>query len=65
MAKEIIESNKSKLKVGTVIDFPFGNNSTETKVEEAKSAIESGAYDIDYVCDYNAFKRGSFEKFDQ
>ena len=64
MAKEIIESNKSKLKVGTVIDFPFGNNSTETKVEEAKSAIKNGAYDIDYVCDYNAFKRGSFEKFD-
>ena len=64
MAKEIIESNKSKLKVGTVIDFPFGNNSTETKVEEAKSAIKNGAYDIDYVCDYNAFKRGGFEKFD-
>jgi deoxyribose-phosphate aldolase len=64
MAKEMIESNKSKLKVGTVIDFPFGNNSTETKVEEAKSAIKSGAYDIDFVCDYNAFKRGSFEKFD-
>ena len=63
MAKEIIESNKSKLKVGTVIDFPFGNNSTETKVEEAKSAIKNGAYDIDYVCDYNAFKRGDFEKF--
>lgn len=63
MAKEMIESNKSKLKVGTVIDFPFGNNSTETKVEEAKSAIKNGAYDIDYVCDYNAFKRGDFEKF--
>jgi len=63
MAKEMIESNKSKLKVGTVIDFPFGNNSTETKVEEAKIAIKNGAYDIDYVCDYNAFKRGDFEKF--
>jgi len=64
IAKEMIESNKSKLKVGTVIDFPFGNNSTEQKIIEAKSAIESGAYDIDYVCDYNAFKRGAFAKFD-
>jgi len=65
MAKEMIESNKSKLKVGTVIDFPFGNSLTEQKIIEGKSAIESGAYDIDFVCDYNAFKRGSFEKFDK
>jgi deoxyribose-phosphate aldolase len=64
MAKELIETSKSKLKVGTVVDFPFGNKSTEIKVAEAKSAIANGAYDIDYVCDYNAFKRGSFEKFD-
>ena len=65
MAKEMIESNKSKLKVGTVIDFPFGTGTTEQKIAEGKSAIESGAYDIDYVCDYNAFKRGAFEKFDK
>ena len=64
MAKELIEANKSKLKVGTVVDFPFGNSSTEQKIIESKSAIENGAYDIDYVCDYNAFKRGSFKKFD-
>lgn len=64
MAKELIEANKSKLKVGTVVDFPFGNSSTKQKIIEGKSAIENGAYDIDYVCDYNAFKRGSFEKFD-
>ena len=64
IAKELIETSKSKLKVGTVIDFPFGNSKTEQKIIEAKSAIESGAYDIDYVCDYNAFKRGAFAKFD-
>ena len=64
IAKELIEASKSKLKVGTVIDFPFGNSTTELKIMEAKLAIESGAYDIDYVCDYNAFKRGSFGKFD-
>ena len=64
IAKELIETSKSKLKVGTVVDFPFGNSTTEQKIIEAKSAIESGAYDIDYVCDYNAFKRGAFAKFD-
>jgi len=64
IAKELIETSKSKLKVGTVVDFPFGSSSTQQKIAEGKLAIESGAYDIDYVCDYNAFKRGGFEKFD-
>jgi len=64
IAKELIERSKSKLKVGTVVDFPFGDSTTEQKVAEAKLAIEKGAYDIDYVCDYNAFKRGAFAKFD-
>jgi len=64
IAKELIETSKSKLKVGTVVDFPLGNSTTEQKIIEAKLAIKSGAYDIDYVCDYNAFKRGDFGKFD-
>ena len=64
VAKELIVTFKSKLKVGTVVDFPFGTATTEQKIIEANLAIESGAYDIDYVCDYNAFKRGSFAKFD-
>ena len=63
-AVEKIQTSKSKLKVGTVIDFPFGNSSTEKKIEEAEEAISNGAYDIDFVCDYNSFKRGSFVKFD-
>ena len=63
-AVEKIQTSKSKLKVGTVIDFPFGNSSTEKKIKEAEEAISNGAYDIDFVCDYNSFKRGSFVKFD-
>ena len=59
-----IQNSKSKLKVGTVIDFPLGNSSTEKKIEEAEEVISNGAYDIDFVCDYNSFKRGSFVKFD-
>ena len=66
IARELIEKSKSKskLKVGTVVDFPFGNSTTEQKIIEAKLAIESGAFEIDYVSDYNAFKRGNFGKFD-
>jgi len=64
IAKELIEKSKSKLKIGTVVDFPFGNSSTKQKIAEGKLAIKSGAYDIDYVCDYNAFKIGSLDKFD-
>tara|TARA_Y100000385_G_scaffold7275_1_gene7823 strand:+ start:674 stop:1396 length:723 start_codon:yes stop_codon:yes gene_type:complete len=59
-----IQTSKSKLKVGSVIDFPFGNSSTEKKIKEAEEVISNGAYDIDFVCDYNSFKRGSFVKFD-
>ena len=64
IAKKLIESSKSKLKLGTVVDFPFGSSSTKIKIAEGKLAIENGAHDIDYVCDYNAFKRGAFVKFD-
>ena len=64
IAVERIKIAKSKLKVGTVIDFPFGNSSTLQKIDEAKTAIFNGAYDIDFVCDYNAFKRGYLSKFD-
>ena len=63
-AVEKIQISKSKLKVGTVIDFPFGNDSTKNKINEAKEAIANGAFDIDFVCDYNSFKRGNYEKFD-
>lgn len=65
MAKKIIESNNSNLKIGTVVDFPLGAAETKAKITQAKQAILDGAYDIDYVCDYNAFKRGKFDKFDQ
>ncbi len=65
IAKKIIDNNKSNLKIGTVIDFPLGISDTTVKILQAKNAILDGAYDIDYVCDYNSFKRGNFEKFDK
>jgi deoxyribose-phosphate aldolase len=55
--KMIVEANSSVL-VGTVIDFPFGNSSIKDKVEEAEKAIQFGADELDFVVNYEAFKKG-------
>ena len=56
LAKEMIAKAKSKVDIGTVIDFPVGNSHVEKKLKEAKKAIEDGANDLDFVCNYEAFK---------
>lgn len=61
LAKEMILKAKSSLLVGTVIDFPDGNSEIETKLKEANEAIENGADDLDFVCNYNAFKNGEID----
>ena len=46
----------SDVKVCTVIGFPLGSNTTETKVFETKNAIENGADEIDMVINIGALK---------
>lgn len=58
LAKEMILKSHSNLLVGTVIDFPEGNSDLEIKIKEANQAIEDGADDLDFVCNYEAFKNG-------
>lgn len=58
LAKEMILKANSVLLVGTVIDFPEGKENLETKIKEANKAIEDGADDLDFVCNYEAFKNG-------
>lgn len=58
LAKKIILDAQSKLLVGTVIGFPEGTASLEQKLSEAQQAIEDGADDLDFVCNYEAFKEG-------
>ena len=48
----------SGIKIATVIGFPLGANTTETKVFEAKDAIEKGADEIDMVINIGALKSG-------
>ena len=65
LAKEIIVDRKSKVNIGTVIDFPLGNADIKTKMNEANMALRNGADELDFVCDYNRFKMGDFDVFDK
>jgi len=59
LAKEMIIKAQSKVNIGTVIDFPEGNSPLEEKLKEAQQAILDGADDLDFVCNYEAFKEGN------
>lgn len=52
---------KNSLVICTVVGFPLGNCSTETKVEEALTAIEHGADEIDMVVNISAVKSHDWE----
>ena len=51
-----------KLAICTVIGFPLGYNLTESKIVEAKKAIEYGASEIDMVVNISDVKNGDYEK---
>ncbi|AMC93387.1 2-deoxyribose-5-phosphate aldolase [Erysipelothrix larvae] len=51
----------SDVKVCTVIGFPLGQNTTETKVFETKNAIANGATEIDMVINVGALKDGKLD----
>jgi deoxyribose-phosphate aldolase len=53
-ARLILE--REKVKVATVIGFPFGYNQTNAKVNEVKLAISDGAHEVDMVMNLAAFK---------
>lgn len=61
LAKEMIVKSRSKVTIGTVISFPEGINSLEEKLAEAQEAIDNGADDLDFVCNYQAFIDGDLE----
>lgn len=44
----------------TVVGFPLGGNTTETKVFETKKAIEEGAEEIDMVINIGMLKSGEY-----
>ena len=58
IAKKMMIESKSKVNIGTVIDFPQGKSALKKKLKEAQKAIDDGADDLDFVCNYTAFKKG-------
>jgi len=60
LANEIL-INKQPYPI-TVIGFPLGANTTETKVYETKQALKNGAIEIDMVMNISDFKSKNFKK---
>lgn len=57
-AKEYL---KDDVAICTVIGFPNGNMTTETKVFETKDALENGADEIDMVINIGMLKAGEYD----
>lgn len=57
--KELLQG--SDVLVATVVGFPLGANTTETKVFETKDAIIKGADEIDMVINIGALKDGDYQ----
>jgi deoxyribose-phosphate aldolase len=58
-AKAILDG--TDVAVGTVLGFPHGSSTTETKVFEARRALTDGATELDMVIDIGALKSGRDE----
>lgn len=61
LVKSYLEKLKSSVKICTVVGFPLGQNTIETKVFEAQNAINNGAEEIDMVINIGALLDKKFE----
>lgn len=61
-AKEYVKEN---LKICTVIGFPNGYSTKETKIFECKDAIKNGADEIDMVVNLGDIKSGEFKAVEE
>lgn len=62
VAKNYFVKHKSKIAVGTVIDFPEGTADVTEKLKQAQIAIDQGADELDFVINYVAFKAGNITR---
>ena len=60
--ERIKETYGDKINICTVIGFPLGYNTTETKVFEVKDAIAKGYSEVDMVINIGHVKNGDFDK---
>ena len=61
LVKSYLGKLKSNVKICTVIGFPLGQNTIETKVFEVQNAINNGAEEIDMVINIGALLDKKFE----
>jgi len=61
MARKMIDDAKAKVQVGTVIGFHEGTYPLQKKLQEAKQAIQDGVDELDYVVNYEAYKKGAID----
>ncbi|MFW6022757.1 MAG: deoxyribose-phosphate aldolase [Halanaerobiaceae bacterium] len=59
MASKLLSG--TSVKVATVVGFPLGANTSETKAFETRNAIKNGAQEIDMVMNIGAFKSGAYD----
>ena len=55
----------SEVLVGTVVGFPHGSSTTESKVFEAKQAVADGAVEIDVVINIGHLKSGKTQEIQE
>jgi len=55
--RELLDEKKSNVVLGTVIGFPEGTYDLNEKLREAQKAIADGADELDFVVNYEAFKK--------
>lgn len=61
LASQMVSDAGSNLQIGTVIDFPEGRSVIADKLVEAEKAIQDGVDDLDFVCNYEAFKNDNID----
>lgn len=59
--KAAAEYSGGRVPVCTVIGFPNGNSTAESKVHEAKRAVEDGADEIDMVINIGMLRAGEYD----
>ncbi len=57
LTKELVSKAQSNVLIGTVIGFHEGTNSIDNKLKEAYKAIDDGVDELDFVINYEAFKK--------
>jgi deoxyribose-phosphate aldolase len=59
LAKRLLA--ESDVLVSTVVGFPHGSSTTDTKLAEARQALEEGAVELDVVINYGELRSGHLD----